>query len=406
MTKIAVTGLGVVCPIANSINELSQAIQKGNSGIGDITRYDTKNEDIKIAGEVKNCKFSDYISKKSLMRAGRASKLGIIASRQAIEDSHIDVSKENSDIAVIVATAIGETDKLFKYYDNLTRDSNITNTYFTLFSNDVISSYISIDLNIKGINYAISGGCSSFSIALQDAINLLKLKKYKYVLIIGTEAPINKYIIKSLFKCNILSQTGIRPFDKTADGFVVSEGAGAMLLELEETAINRGAKVYSNILGTGYTSDSYSVFSEPPNLNGKKDAIIKALNESEISYDDINYINVYGCGLRHIDLEEISLINQVFGERQKNLYISSTKSMVGHMLGASAAIESISTILGLKDNFIPPTINLVNKDENCNFNLVQNTVFNKTINIALKLSYASGNKNTAIIMERGLKHCK
>lgn len=398
MNDVVVTGLGVVCPVANSVPQFENALRKGLNGIDNITLYNTRGEDIKIAGEVKNCTFSDYMCRATMEMSGRATKLGIAASRQALEDSAINVYKENENMALITGTAIGEINKVSNYYDKMKDPFVITGVYSLLFTNDIIPTYIAAELGIRGINYSISCGCSSANMAISAAIMLLKQKKYKYILVCGTEAPIDRYIIRSFNRSRMLSSNGIKPFDNNSDGIVLSEGAGALMLELEENAKERGAKIYCKIPGTGYSCDSYSVNTETPGIEGKKKAVQNALSDAQVIYKDIDYINTYGCGLRHIDLEEIGLINEVFKERASSIYIGSTKSMVGHALGASAAIECISVILGINHNFLPPTINLENIVDNCSMNFIRGKSIHKIYNTVLKVSYAPGNKNTAIIM--------
>lgn len=407
MSNVCVIGMGVVCCNASNTEQYKTALINGINGIDFINSYDTENEIIKIAGEVKDVNFRDYMSKKTLRRAGRASKLAIVAVRQAIEDAKIDVKKYSEQIAIIVGTAIGEKIKELKYYDRLKlKYKDRVSPYFMLFSNDAISAYIAIELKIKGINFSISCGCSSSNVALIEGVNLIKSKRYKYVIVCGVEAPIYPYILESLYYTGILAHNNnspsdvMKPFDRNADGFVISEGAGALILADADTLETSNNDPYCNIIGTGYYCDAFSMTSEPPDFSGKVKAIQNALKEANLSYSEIEYINAYGCGLKHIDITEMKLINETFRERTKNLYVSSTKSMIGHALGASAMLENISVILGLKYNFIVPTINIENKYEEYDLNFVANKSIEMKYNRALKLSYATGNKDTAIIFER------
>lgn len=407
MLSVNVIGMGIVCCNANNIDEYKTALINGVSGIDFINSYDVENKIVKIAGEVKNVNFKDYMSKKTLRRAGRASKLALVAVRQAIEDAKIDVEKYSEQIAIVVGTAIGEKIKELKYYDKLKANyRDRAAPYYMLFSNDAISAYIATELKIKGINYSVSCGCSSSNIALIEGLNLIKSKKYKYVIVCGVEAPIYPYILESLYYTkmltgnNSLPKKAMKPFDKDADGFVISEGAGALILSDSNISQTFNKEPYCKVIGTGYYCDAYSMTSEPPNLYGKEKTIQNALKEASLSYKDIDYINAYGCALKHIDIAEIKLFTKMFKEKVKSIYVSSTKSIIGHALGASAMLENISVILGLKYKFIVPTINIINKHEECSLNLVPNKSIKKEHNIALKLSYASGNKNTSIIFER------
>lgn len=396
MDNVVITGMGIVCSIANNIKEYRYSLKEGMNGISHITKYDIENEEIKIGGEIKNLSFIDFMSVNALREYGIVSKFGIVSSRQALEDSNINLEKNSENIAVISASALGEFESLLKYINKIDVFPKRANLYNNIFTNDVISSAIAVELGIKGANYSVSCGCSSFSMGIIEAINILNSNNYKYVLVCGAEAPINKYIIKSFNMSNLLTKNKIKPFDINADGFALSEGSAAIVLEKEKDALERGAKIYCKISGAGCYCDAFSIYSEPPNINGKKKAVEKALKDC--GNLDIDYINAYGSGLKYIDNEEIDLINDIFKEKANELYISSTKSMIGHMLGASAGAEIISSILGFKYDFLLPTINFDISKSNLNF--VPNNSINKSYNRILKLSYASGNKNTAIVLEK------
>lgn len=409
MSNVVVCGLGVLSPIGNDINSFKESIEEGKLGIDEITSFNTKNSRVKIAGEVKGINFRDYMSKKTLRRTGRNTKLAIVSIRQAIEDSGLNLDKYKNETAIIIGTALGETSKKLQYYDQLKKNYEAQNNsriapYFMSFTNDAIAGYVAVEMNIKGINFSISCGCCSANVALIEAFYLIKNNRYKYVIVCGSEAPINPYILDALSYTGMLTKSqdrynSIKPFDIEADGCVISEGAGAIILTSEENALENGNPIYCKVIGTGYSCDAHSMNSEPPTNNGKKEAIINALNKANICCKDINYINSYGCGLKHIDIMEIQLIKEIFPVSTKKTFVNSTKSMIGHSLGASSAIENIATILELKYNFIHPTINCTNKYEESNLDFITNESLKVNYERALKLSYATGNKNTAIIFE-------
>ena len=405
MKNIVVTGLGIVSPIGNDILNFKESLKKGKSGIDYISSYDIENKEVKIAGEIKNIKFSNYMTKKTLRRTGRATRMAITATRQAIEDSKLDLEKCGDEVAVVIGSTLGETGKMNNYFSKLKDDNHgRADSYYMMFANDGISGYIATEFNIKGINYSISCACCSANVALIEAAKLIKLQRYKYVIVCGVEAPIFPLIMKGFNRTGVFtekntSQKAVRPFDKLADGFVGAEGAGCIIIEDSENATNRDTDIYCKVSGTGYTCDAVSMTAVSPTNKGKIIAIKKALEEAKINYRDIDCISPYGSGLKHIDIKETELVKEVFKEKAYNLYISSIKSMIGHSFGASAALENISAILGLKYSFIPPTINYENPYDKCDLNYVPNTAIDKNYNKVLKLSYGTGNKNTAVIFE-------
>lgn len=404
--KYIVTGMGVACPLGNNTEEYFGKIINGHSGISLIDCYDSSDQKIKYAGIVRDIEFSDYMTKTTLRRSGRATKLTIVSSRQAYEDANLDRLKKDS-VAIIVASSMAETVKMLNYYDLLNKKgARRASPFFSLFTNDLMAGYAAIELGIKGINYGVSCSCASGNIAIINAISILKLfENIDAVIVCGTDAMINKEILEALYQTNMLAnqvqippEKIMRPYDKLAQGIVVSEGSGAIVIERENTGAT-APNQYVEICSYACNSDAFSMTLEAEDINCKVNLVNQALNLAEIEYNKIDYINGYGLSLNHVDLNELNLIKECFCQNGNEVLVSSTKSMLGHLFGASALLEVISVIMSINSSIIIPNINMVEPIVDYEGIHIAKKSIEKEIRYALKLSYASGNRNTALIFK-------
>ncbi|MCK4258364.1 MAG: beta-ketoacyl-ACP synthase II [Halanaerobiales bacterium] len=406
--KVVITGIGVVSPIGIGKEEFLLALKNGKSGVQKIERFYPEDLPCKIAGEIKDFSFKNYISPKTARRMDRSTRLGIVAAKQAIEDSKIEINSENeAKIGVIVGTSLGGIQKSFKFHEKvIEKGSERAAPHYMYTPVDACAGYIALESGIKGINFTTATGCSSSVNALGMGLVLIRSGFVDSLVICGTEMPIVKTIMAPFCNSKVLStrnehpQKASRPFDKDSDGFVMSEGAGAVILENSEIAAKRHAKIYAELAGYGTTSDSFSMSSIAPTPSGLESSMRLALQDSNTSFQEVDYINAYASSLEHYDLLETKAIKNLFGDFAYNIPVSSTKSMLGHMIGASGIVEVIATVLAIKENFIPPTINLEQTHSVCDLDYVPNKARIKKINVALKNSIANANINSSLVIKR------
>ena len=410
--RVVVTGMGAITPIGNNISEYWEGLVNGVSGAELINRFNIDNFKTKFACQLKNYLSDNFFERKESRKLDLFSQYGLIASDEAINDSLIDLEKcDKNKFGVIWGSGIGGMETFQNQILDFSNENQIPrfNPFFIpKLIPDICPGLISIKYNLKGPNFATVSACASSSNAIIDAYNYIKLGYGNIFISGGSEAPINKSALggfnalKALSERNDSPKTASRPFDRDRDGFVLGEGSGALIIEELEHALDRNAKIYAEIIGVGMSSDAHHITAPHPEGKGAELVMKNVLKDANISSKDIDYINVHGTSTPLGDIAEIKEIENVFNENIKNITISSTKSMTGHLLGAAGAIESIASILAINNNKIPPTINHFNNDDKINKKL--NLTFNKSkereVKIAINNTFGFGGHNTSIAFKK------
>ena len=408
-TRVVVTGLGLIGPTGNDVKTSWDNIKNGRSGIGPITQFETTNLETKIAGEVKNFDAKEYLGHKEARRIERFSQLAIVAAREAVQDARLKITDENSErIAVLIgsaggaATAVGDNTKIYE-----TKGARrVSPMFLPMMLVDTAGALVAIDLGIRGPNFAIVSACATGTNSIGEAAEYIKRGDADVALAGGTDAPLFAVAIAGFNIMGVLSrqneepEKASRPFDLHRDGFVLSEGAGVLILESEEHALQRGARIYGIVSGYGTSADAVHFAAMDSEAGGIARSMKWALRKAGLEPKDIGYINPHGTGTKLNDATETTAIKMVFGEEAYNIPVSSTKSMTGHMMGASGAAEAIFSLLAMNDETLPPTINYTTPDPNCDVDYVPNTSRAKRFDHAMSNSIGLGGHNASIIVSR------
>jgi len=410
LNRVVVTGLGALTPIGNNINDYWSGLKSGQSGSDLITKFDTEKFKTRFACEVKGYDPLDFFEKKEARKMDLFTQYAIVVADEALKDSGLDLeSDENDDYGVIWGTGIGG---LFTFQEEMKRFSaadgnpkSINPFFIPKMIGDISAGQISIKYGLRGMNYATVSACASSTNSIYDAFTYIRLGKAKVIVTGGSEAAVTEAGIggfnamRALSERNDQPKTASRPYDKTRDGFVLGEGAGALILEDYEHAIARGAKIYAEVLGGGMSADAYHLTAPHPEGVGIIKVMNNALKDANISNDKIDYINTHGTSTPLGDVGEVKAIQHVLGDHIYNINISSSKSMTGHLLGAAGAIESIASILAIEHGVVPPTINHFEDDDQIDprINLTFHKSQERNIKIALSNTFGFGGHNFSII---------
>ncbi len=407
--RVVVTGLGLVTPLGTGIDNVWKRILNGESGISYITRFDTKNHETKIAGEIKDFKAEEYVNPKDLKRMDLFIQYAMAASKIAIEDSGIDFSKEIPErIGVVIGTGLGGLPTLEHYHKVLLEKgpSRISPFFIPMLIANEASGHVAMKYGLKGPNLCIVTACATGSHSIGEAFRIIQYGDADVMIAGGTEANLTPLTIggfnamKALSTRNDPPEKASRPFDRDRDGFVVGEGAGVVVLEEISHAKKRGARIYAELIGYGYNSDAYHITAPCPDGEGFIKCMQMAISDARIDPRDVDYINAHGTSTELNDAIETFAIKKVFGEYAYRIPVSSTKSMIGHLLGAAGAVEAIFTILSIRDNVCPPTINYENPDPKCDLDYVPNVAREKRIDVAMTNSFGFGGTNSVLIFRR------
>ncbi len=411
MNRVVVTGLGAVTPIGNTVSEYKTALLNGVSGAATITHFDPTTFSTKFACEVKNFNVEDHMHRREARRMDPFSHFAIVACDEAIVDCGLDLDKADMDeIGVIWASGIGGLGTMEQEiaYNAINPVPVRYNPFFIpKLIVDIAAGHISIKYGFRGPNFATVSACASSNNAISSALDTIKLGKASMIVCGGSEASCTKTgiggfgAIKALSKRNDDPATASRPFDKDRDGFVLGEGAGALILENLDDAKARGAKIYAEVAGTASTADAHHITAPHPEGLGAANVMKKALKDAKMTIEDIDYINVHGTSTPLGDVAESRAIKQVFGDHSYKLNISSTKSMTGHLLGAAGAVEAIAAIVALQENAVPPTINHFTDDPELDqkLNFTFNQAQNRTVNAVLSNTFGFGGHNSSVIFK-------
>ncbi len=413
MKRVVVTGLGAITPLGNTVEQFWQQILAGKSGIGPITKFDSSKFKTQFAGEVKGFNPEEYLEKKEIKKYDLFTQYAIGSSDQAIKDAGLDFSTMNDDqlaeVGVIWATGNGGIGTFESQLEEFHAGDGTPrfNPYFIpKMIVDIAAGAISIRHKLRGPNYCTVSACASSNTAIINAFDTIRLGKASVMIAGGSEAALTKSSVggfnaaQALSKNNEDPQGASKPFDKDRDGFVMSEGAGALVLEELEHALQRGAHIYAEIVGGGMAADAYHLTGTPPDGIGAALGMKNALKDANITADKIDYINAHATSTGLGDLSELNGINTVFNGLP--VIIGATKSMTGHLLGAAGAVESLISILAIRDNVIPPTINTKNLDENIpkGLNIVLGQPIKKEINYVLNNTFGFGGHTASTIFKK------
>jgi 3-oxoacyl-[acyl-carrier-protein] synthase II len=410
--RVVVTGLGALTPIGNSVSEYWENLEKGTSGAAPITRFDTSLYKVKFACEVKDFAYEHLIPKSESKRMDLFSIYALYAAHEAMLDSGLDVSTiDRFRAGVVWSSGIGGIitfqEEVEGYLRN-NRNPRFNPFFIPKMIIDLSAGHISMKYGLMGPNYCTVSACASSTNAIIDAFNLVRWGKADFMVTGGAEAAVTEVgvggfmAMRALSERNDSPQTASRPFDQTRDGFVLGEGAGALILEELGHAQARGAKIYAEIAGAGMTADAYHLTAPHPEGIGVQRVMLDAIHDAELSPQDIDYINVHGTSTPLGDVAEIKAIQKVFQDHAYQLNISSTKSMTGHLLGAAGAIEAIATVASVHRGFIPPTINHTTQDPEIDpkLNLTLNKVQYRDVNAALSNTFGFGGHNACVLIKK------
>ncbi|MBN1384100.1 MAG: beta-ketoacyl-ACP synthase II [Elusimicrobia bacterium] len=407
--KIVITGLGIISPIGNTIEDFWKSLMEGKSGAAPITHFDASKFSSKFACEVKDFKPEDFIEKKKIKRMDRFVQLAIAASKLAVEDSKIDFSKENPErCGVIVGSGIGGMQTVEDQARMLFEKGpgRISPFLVPMLITNMAPGEIAILFGIRGPNYSLSSACATSTHTIGDALRLMRYGDMDVAIAGGTEAAITPLgfggfcSIKALSTQNDNPEKASRPFDAKRDGFVMGEGAGIIILETEEHAKARGARIYCEIAGYGASDDAYHITAPEPNAVASARAMELAIQDAGLKTQDIDYVNAHGTSTVLNDKTETLAIKKVFGEHAKKLAVSSTKSMTGHLLGAAGSAEIIATALSIERGCIHPTINYEHPDPDCDLDYVPNKTRQHQIKAAISNSLGFGGHNSTLVVKK------
>ena len=411
LKRVVVTGVGAVTPLGLSAAETWEKIVNGVSGAAPITRFDATQFKTRFACEVKGFDPSLYFDRKEARKLDLYTQFALVAAKEAIENSGLDLEKEDKDeIGVIFAAGIGGIgtfeQEIAYYYTNLEQGPKFNPFFIPKMISDIAAGQISIQYGFRGPNYATTSACASSTNALIDAFNLLRLGKANVFVAGGAEAAITPggvggfNALTALSTKNDEAETASRPFSASRDGFVMGEGAGCLILEELEHALARGANILCEVVGGGLSADAYHLTATHPEGVGATLVMKRALKDAGMKPEDIDYINVHGTSTPVGDPSEAKAIKEVFGEHAYNLNISSTKSMTGHLLGGAGGVESVFTALAVSHQKSPPTINLDNPGEGCDLDYCANVARDATIDIAMSNNFGFGGTNGTLLMKK------
>ena len=407
--RVVVTGVGLITPLGIGVENTWSALCAGKSGISEITRFDTKDFDTKIAGEVKGFKPEDYLTKKDAKRTQLFIAYAVAAARMALEDSGLVIDSSNANrTGVLTGCGLGglsimeETQRVL----DTKGPKRVTPFFIPMMIGNMAPGIVSIYLGAKGPNASVATACAAGTHAVGDSFKIIKRGAADVMITGGVEAVVTPTCIagfnamKALSTRNDEPEKASRPFDRDRDGFIVGEGSGILILETLEGALERGARIYAEVCGYGMSGDGYHMSAPSPDGEGAARCMQAALDDAGISYNEVDYINAHGTSTQLNDLYETMAIKQVFKDKAYSVAISSTKSMTGHLLGGAGGIESVFTTLAINEDIIPPTINFDNPSEECDLDYVANTARKKKIEIAMSNSFGFGGTNASLVLRK------
>ncbi|MCG8535838.1 MAG: beta-ketoacyl-ACP synthase II [Pseudomonadales bacterium] len=407
--RVVITGVGAVTPLGNNIDQTWKGLVEGKSGIAPIEGYDVSTYATQFAGQIKDLDITEYMKAKEARKIDPFIQYGLVASIQAISDSGLEVTDENRKrIGVAVGAGIGGIGTIEKNKESLDKSGVRKVSPFLVPGSiiNMISGNLSIMYGFQGPNWAITTACTTATHCIGYASRMIKYGDVDVMVAGGGECGSSPLGMAGFIAARALStrnddpQGASRPWDKDRDGFVLADGAGVVILEEYEHAKKRGAKIYGELIGFGASSDAHHITAPPEDGRGAADSMVNALNDSGVDYSSIDYINAHGTSTLAGDKAETQAIKTVFGDHAYKLSVSSTKSMVGHLLGAAGGVEAVFTLLAMQNQVAPPTINLENPDEGCDLDYVPNVAKERCIDVAISNSFGFGGTNGTLVFKR------
>lgn len=406
MKRVVITGVGAVTPVGLDAPSTWAALLEGQSGVGNVTLFDASEYPVQIAGEVKGFDATGRIEPKELRRMDRYAQLAVISAQEAWADAGLTKDGVQDEIGVVYGSAAGGLNVLLEQQRILTERGlkRVSPTFIQNMLTDTASGHIAIALGLRGPNMAVVSACATGSGAVGEAFETVRRGDAAAVISGGSEAALVPLIYAGFCAMRALAQhedptQASRPFDRDRNGFVISEGAGALVLEELDHARQRGARIYAEVIGYGSSNDAFDM-AAPAGGDGAYLTMARALKKAELEPDRVSYINAHGTGTPLNDKFETDAIHRVFGEHARRVPVSSTKSMTGHMMGASGAVEAVVCTLAIRDQIIPPTINLQNPDPECDLDYVPGEARRAEVEVALSNSFGLGGHNASVILSR------
>ncbi|MCR9132792.1 MAG: beta-ketoacyl-ACP synthase II [bacterium] len=407
--RVVITGIGALTPIGKSAPDFWNGLVSGSSGARTIEHFDTTDFPTKFAAQLENYNPEDYFERKEARRLDLVAQYAIVASNEAIDDSGLDLEEINKDrVAVIVGTGIGGMktfyDQSISFHERGPR--GVSPFFIPMLIPDIVSGQISIRHGFRGPNFCAVSACATGSHNIGIAYDMIRYGQSDYAVTGGTEAPVTRIGIsgfnamKAMSTRNDEPERASRPFDTDRDGFVLGEGSGIFILEELESALSRGARIYGEIVGYGYSADAYHITAPDPDGGGVMLAMNNALTAAGITPEDVDHINMHGTSTPLGDIAETNSIKKVFGEHAYSINLNSTKSMTGHTLGAAGAIESVAALLAIYHGMVPPTINVDNQDPECDLNYTANKAVVRDIRYALNNAFGFGGHNSTLVFKK------
>ena len=406
--RVVITGLGEITPIGKNVDETWEGIKNKKCGIDNISLFDTTNFKTKLAAEVKEYNPLDYFEPKQAKRLDKYSQFALIAAREAVKDSGITKENTNYDrVGIFVSSGIGGLTTIQEQCEvnHIKGNNRVSPMFIPMAIANMAAGSIAIEFGFKGESVSIVTACSSSNHAIGEGYKTIKHGYEDVIIAGGSEAPICPVGIAGFENMKALSNSTDKnrasiPFDKERSGFVMGEGGAILVLEELEHAKKRGAKIYAEIIGFGSTTDAYHITSPCPDGEGEAKAMIRAIKDSKINPEDIDYINAHGTSTHLNDLTETMAIKTALGDASKKVMVSSTKGNMGHLLGAAGSAEAIICVKAIEEQFVPPTINYKVKDEECDLDIVPNEPRKAKLNIAMSNSLGFGGHNSSIVIKK------
>ena len=407
--RVVLTGVGLVTPLGIGVEETWQALCAGKSGIGEITRFDAKPHNTKIAGEVKDFNAQDFLPKKEARRVDLFIAYAMAATRMALEDAELVIDSANQNrIGAVTGCGLGGLSLLEQTCLTLNQKGprRVSPFFIPLMIGNMVPGMISIHFGAKGPNLSLATACAAGAHAVGDSYRMIQSGMADAMITGGVEAAVSPTSVagfnamKALSTRNDAPEKASRPFDRDRDGFVIGEGSGILILEALEHAQERGAAIYGELIGYGLTGDGHHMTAPPPDGNGAVRCMQAALDDAGLAAEQVDYINAHGTSTELNDLYESRAVKAVFKEHAYKLAISSTKSMTGHLLGGAGGIETVFTALSVYHDMIPPTINYENQDKECDLDYVPNTARKTQVNVAMTNSFGFGGTNATLLLSK------
>ncbi|MCG1182592.1 beta-ketoacyl-ACP synthase II [Staphylococcus epidermidis] len=406
--RVVITGIGALSPIGNDAKTTWDNALKGVNGIDKITRIDTDDYNVHLAGELKDFNIEDHIDRKEARRMDRFTQYAVVAAREAVKDAQLNINEKNADrIGVWIGSGIGGMETFEVAHTTLVERGprRVSPFFVPMLIPDMATGQVSIDLGAKGPNGSTVTACATGTNSIGEAFKIIQRGDADAMVTGGTEAPITHMAIAGFSASRALStnndpETACRPFQEGRDGFVMGEGAGIVVLESLDSAKERGAEIYAEVVGYGSSGDAHHITAPAPEGEGGSRAMQAALDDAGIKAQDVQYLNAHGTSTPVGDLYEVQAIKNTFGDAAKSLKVSSTKSMTGHLLGATGGIEAIFSALSIRDSKVAPTIHAITPDEECDLDIVPNVVQDLDITYAMSNSLGFGGHNAVLVFKK------